>query len=121
MDVEYRIKEIKVPLKIGEIAVYYPQIKGEEEVKTGMLWWKKVTIKEVWRFFYKIGNEPYIDYDNSQEHYSERDKLLCFNTIKEAESFIEEYKSISEKRTKKFWSKQASNWDDERLVKYYKA
>lgn len=121
MEIEYRIKEIKVPLKTGELPVYYPQIKVEEKETTGKLWWKKVTIKEVWRFFYKIGNEPYIDYENKQYVYYGNDKLLYFNTIEEVEIFIMNYKNISDKRTKDFWSKEASNWDDERLVKYHKA
>lgn len=121
METQYRIKEIKLPLKIGEVAVYYPQINGEEKEVTGILWWKKNTIKEVWRFFYKIGTVPYVDYENRQDIYSEREKLLYFNTIEEAKSFIHDYKTLSEEKTKDFWIKYSCNWVDERLVKYHKA
>jgi len=121
METKYRIKEIKIPLKIGELFIYYPQINGEEKETTGILWWKKNTTKEVWRFFYKIGNVPYVDYENRQDSYSERDKLLYFNTIEEAEKFIKDYKITAQESVKKFWSSNSSNWDDERLVKYHKA
>ncbi|MBK7362774.1 MAG: hypothetical protein IPJ01_10800 [Micavibrio sp.] len=114
MEKEYRIKEVKVPLKIGEITVYYPQVKGDKIETKGHLWWKKVTTKEFWYLFTKIGEEIYVEYDESKDG-------IYSDTKENAILLIEEFKKQSTKRTKSYWSKQASNWEDEKYVKYHKA
>jgi len=120
METAYRIKQIQIPLKSGELIVFYPQINGEEKEITGKLWWKKTIVKEVWRFFYEIGKQAYVDYENLQDDFSKRDRLLYFNTLFDAENFVKHYKIKLEEDSKKLWKQNSANWDDERLVKYYK-
>jgi hypothetical protein len=113
MEENYRIKEVKIPLKSGVVTVYYPQVKSYREETTGKLWWKKKVKKEDWFFLYNSSVGTLIDLDNVEEK-------IYYHELEDAVRFIKQFKQNLIERAKDSWSKLAYRWNDDDLVKYHK-
>ncbi len=113
---EYRIKEVTIPLKSGVLKCFYPQVNfGETKKTTGYLWWKKSIMQEgQWCNFYRDESDNYL-YVN-KNHFS---TLLYFSTIEEAQKIIEEHKSVILEQTREIYSKAGIEWTDDRYVKIH--
>lgn len=117
MALEYRIKEVKVPLNSGEFIIFYPQFGYETKTTIGHLWWKKDIIEKQWDSFYRTtegrtkGEIHSVQFDG--------DKIIGCTSKEEAQEVIDNYKKQCIASVKESYSKSAVNWNDDRYVKIH--
>jgi hypothetical protein len=122
----FRIKEVLIKLEGGllgkeEMTMFYPQCMIKRAKTTGHLWWKKITMEEVWYSFYR-DTATHVLF--TQEY--DRTKLVSFssnehkNPKEKAQEVIDEYKAELRRSSREFWTKQAVNFhDDNQVVKIH--
>ncbi len=110
----YRIKEVKIPLQIGQMTVFYPQCGVTINKTKGYLWWKK-SIEETHYngFFYNSKKELFVVKDLYLG-----DVIHC-ETIEKAKEIIEQYKKESDELSKLRYANICIHWNDEKFVKLH--
>ncbi len=114
MSNEYRIKEIRVPLKSGEIFIFYPQVKITSEYIAGYWWWKKLIKEESWSNLYLYDGDNII---SSRQILSDKKTIISCMSKEEAERIISKYETQEKERTLEYYKKNAiDRFTDDRFV-----
>lgn len=113
---EYRVKEVKFPLKSGELTVFYPQSRRIGKTTTGYLWWRKTSEEKKWEGFYRHKKKEVNLLYTRQNDFSE---LLYFPTLREAQLIINEHEKWIDDEVKKSYIQKGIDWNDERYVKIH--